>query len=66
LVHNDLTLATAVARGAIARYQRDVLPDDLYEDWAVRPRQKARQVMIDLLETCTTEAAHRGDLGSGT
>jgi DNA-binding SARP family transcriptional activator len=62
LAHNDLTLATAVARGAIARYQGDVLPDDLYEDWAERPRQNARQVMLDLLDICATEAARRGDL----
>ncbi len=62
LAHNDLTLATAVARGAMARYQGDVLPDDLYEDWAERPRQNARQVMLDLLDMCATEAARRGDL----
>lgn len=62
LVHNDPTLATSVARGAIARYQGDVLPDDLYEDWAERPRQKARQVVLDLLDMCATEAARRGDL----
>jgi DNA-binding SARP family transcriptional activator len=62
LAHNDLTLATAVGRGAIARYQGDVLPDDLYEDWAERPRQNARQVMLDLLDMCATEAARRSDL----
>jgi DNA-binding SARP family transcriptional activator/ATP/maltotriose-dependent transcriptional regulator MalT len=62
LAHNDLTLATAVARGAMARYRGDVLPDDLYEDWAERPRQNARQVMLDLLDMCATEAARRGDL----
>jgi DNA-binding SARP family transcriptional activator len=62
LAFNDLTLATAVARGAMARYQGDILPDDLYEDWADRPRQNARQVMLDLLDICATEATRRGDL----
>ncbi len=62
LAYNDLTLATAVARGAMARYQGDILPDDLYEDWADRPRQNARQVMLDLLDICATEATRRGDL----
>ena len=62
LAYNDLTLATAVARGAMARYLGDILPDDLYEDWADRPRQNARQVMLDLLDICATEATRRGDL----
>jgi DNA-binding SARP family transcriptional activator/tetratricopeptide (TPR) repeat protein len=62
LAHNDLALAVPVARGAIARYRGDVLPDDLYEDWADRPRQQARQVMLDLLDMCATETARRGDL----
>ncbi|HTW06420.1 MAG TPA: BTAD domain-containing putative transcriptional regulator [Acidimicrobiales bacterium] len=62
LVHNDLALASAVARGAIARYQGDVLPEDIYEDWAEKPRQNARQVMLDLLDMCATEASRRGDL----
>lgn len=62
LAASDLALASAVARGAMAHYHGDLLPDDLYEDWADKPRQRARQVMLDLLDLCASEAAHRGDL----
>jgi ATP/maltotriose-dependent transcriptional regulator MalT/DNA-binding SARP family transcriptional activator len=55
-------LAVAVARGAIARYRGDVLPDDPYEDWAVTPRNQARRIMLDLLDLCADAAAARGDL----
>lgn len=62
LAPTDLVVAAAVARGAMARYQGDVLPDDLYEDWAEKPRQNAKQMMLDLLDLCATDAARRGDL----
>jgi DNA-binding SARP family transcriptional activator len=62
LASHDLALATAVARGAMARWQGELLPDDLYEDWAEKPRQNVRQVMLELLDMCATEAARRGDL----
>jgi DNA-binding SARP family transcriptional activator/ATP/maltotriose-dependent transcriptional regulator MalT len=58
----DLALATALARGAMARYRGELLPDDRYEDWAERPRQQAQVVMLDLLDLCALEAARRGDL----
>lgn len=58
----DLTTATAVARGAMARYQGQLLPDDLYEDWAEIPRQEAKKVMLELLDLCARGAAARGDL----
>lgn len=62
LATNDLALATAVARGAIARYRGALLPDDPYEDWAEVPRRRAQSVMLDLLDLCAMEAARRGDL----
>jgi DNA-binding SARP family transcriptional activator len=62
LASSDPRLATAVARGAMARYRGDVLPDDPYDDWADEARQQSRQVMLDLLDLCTAEAARRGDL----
>ena len=62
LASNDLALAAAVARGAMARYRGELLPDDRYEDWAERPRQQAKLVMLDLLDLCATDAARRGDL----
>ncbi len=62
LASRDLALATAVARGAMARYRGDLLPDDRYDDWAEKPRHQARLVMLELLDLCATEAARRGDL----
>jgi DNA-binding SARP family transcriptional activator/ATP/maltotriose-dependent transcriptional regulator MalT len=62
LASKDLALATAVARGAMARYRGDLLPDDRYDDWAEKPRQQAKVVMLELLDVCATEAARRGDL----
>ncbi|HTT91654.1 MAG TPA: BTAD domain-containing putative transcriptional regulator [Acidimicrobiales bacterium] len=62
LASRDLALATAVARGAMARYRGDLLPDDRYDDWAEKPRQQAKLAMLELLDLCATEAARRGDL----
>ncbi len=62
LAATDLALATAIARGAMSRYRGELLPEDRYEDWAERPRQRARLVLLDLLDLCATEAARRGDL----
>ncbi len=62
LADSDLPLATAIARGAIARYRGELLPDDRYEDWATRQREVAQAVMLDLLDLCAIEAAERGDL----
>ncbi|HJS94878.1 MAG TPA: BTAD domain-containing putative transcriptional regulator, partial [Solirubrobacteraceae bacterium] len=54
--------AVAIARSAIARYRGDVLPHDLYEEWADAPREDARRTMLDLLDLCSAAAAQRGDL----
>ncbi|HXW80992.1 MAG TPA: BTAD domain-containing putative transcriptional regulator, partial [Acidimicrobiales bacterium] len=62
LASKDLGLATAVARGAMARYRGELLPDDRYDDWAEKARQQAKLVMLELLDLCATEAARRGDL----
>jgi DNA-binding SARP family transcriptional activator/tetratricopeptide (TPR) repeat protein len=62
LAATDLALATAIARGAISRYRGDLLPEDRYEDWAEKQRQRARLALLDLLDLCATEAARRGDL----
>jgi DNA-binding SARP family transcriptional activator len=55
-------LAVAVARAAVARYRGDVLPDDLYEEWARGPRDRARRTMLALLDLCADAATARGDL----
>lgn len=62
LAAGDLRLAAARARSAIARYHGRLLPDDLYEDWAEKPRREAESAMLDLLDLCAAEAATRGDL----
>jgi ATP/maltotriose-dependent transcriptional regulator MalT len=54
--------AVALARSAIARYRGDLLPHDLYEQWADAPREDARRTMLDLLDLCAAAAAERGDL----
>lgn len=58
----DVGPATAVATSAIARYRGDLLPDDLYEEWADEPRETTRRTMLDLLDLCAEAAARRGDL----
>jgi len=55
-------LAVAVARAAVARYRGEVLPDDLYEEWAHGPRERARRTMLQLLDLCADAATARGDL----
>jgi DNA-binding SARP family transcriptional activator len=56
------TLAVAVARSAISRYRGDLLPDDLYTEWAERPREHARRRMLELLDLCADVAVQGGDL----
>jgi DNA-binding SARP family transcriptional activator len=58
----DPTPAVAMARSAISRYRGDLLPHDLYEDWADAPREAARRTMLDLLDLCAASAAERSDL----
>jgi len=58
----DPDAALALARSAIARYRGDLLPHDLYEEWADAPRQHARRTMLELLDLCAAAAARRGDL----
>ncbi len=62
LSSGDVGAAVAVASSAIARYHGDLLPDDLYEEWADEPREAARRTMLDLLDLCAAAAARRGDL----
>ena len=62
LAGSDVALAATVARGVVARYRGDALVEDLYEDWAEGPRERARQLMLDLLDLCEKDAAQRGDL----
>jgi ATP/maltotriose-dependent transcriptional regulator MalT len=61
-LRGDPAAAVAVARSAIARYRGDVLPHDLYEEWATTARDDARRTMLELLDLCAEAAAQRGDL----
>jgi DNA-binding SARP family transcriptional activator len=58
----DPAAAAAMARSAIAQYRGDLLPHDLYEEWADTPRVQARGTMLELLDLCAAAAAERGDL----
>lgn len=58
----DRDAALALARSAIARYRGELLPHDLYEEWADVPREEARRTMLELLDLCAAMAAERGDL----
>lgn len=62
LAVEDPALAAVVARGAIARYRGDLLPEDRYEMWVESPRERARGTLVDLLQLCAREASKRGDL----
>ena len=62
LAASEPSLAAAIARGAIALYRGDLLPDDPFEDWVEPHRIDARDAMLDLLALCVAEAAERGDL----
>ncbi|HMK97686.1 MAG TPA: BTAD domain-containing putative transcriptional regulator [Acidimicrobiales bacterium] len=62
LATNDLPLAAAMAKGAMVTYRGEVLPEDRYEDWAEKVRERARSTMLDLLDLCAQDAVARGDL----
>jgi len=62
LARTDLREAASVARAVLTRYEGELLPDDIYEDWAELPRERARRAMLEMFEICSTEAAQRGDL----
>jgi DNA-binding SARP family transcriptional activator len=58
----DRAAAVAMAHSAVARYRGELLPDDLYEEWADAPRKRARGAMLDLLDLCAEVAVQHGDL----
>ncbi len=58
----DPDAALALARSAISRYRGELLPHDLYEQWADAPREQARRTVLELLDLCAAAAARRGDL----
>lgn len=53
--------APALGSSALGLYGGVLLPGDLYADWAVAPREKARSLYLRLLDLLAQEAASRGD-----
>ena len=56
------SLAVAVASSAMARYRGDLLPEDPYEPWLERPRDRAKRIALELLDLSSDIATDRGDL----
>jgi predicted ATPase len=50
-------------RAAAAAYTGDLLPEDRFEDWAVRPREELRENFCDLLVDLADSAAAAGVAG---
>ena len=51
---------------AVSLYVGDLLPMDLYADWASMPREHYRQLYIDVLTTLATQYEQRGQLSEAT
>jgi DNA-binding SARP family transcriptional activator len=51
----------ALARPALARYRGELLPDDRYEAWAARPRERLRGLYLELLDLIAVDAEQRGE-----
>ncbi len=49
------------ARLAIALYAGELLPGDMYEDWAAGPRERAKRQFLSLLDLVADDAVARGD-----
>jgi DNA-binding SARP family transcriptional activator len=49
---------------AEVRYRGDVLPEDIYEDWAVPFREEARVAYVSVATTLLRKAVARGDAAS--
>jgi DNA-binding SARP family transcriptional activator len=50
-----------LARQALALHGGPLLPDDLYTDWTISARERARRLQLDLLDLLAADAEGRGD-----
>lgn len=50
------------AKAALARHDGELLPEDLYREWAVAPRERARAYRLALLDAVAEDAAAAGDV----
>ncbi len=53
--------ALPALRAAIAAYAGDLLPEDRFEDWAVRRREELRESVCDLLVDAAEQSAEEAD-----
>ena len=51
----------SAARGALARYAGDLLPEDLYADWTVARRETLHTLFLDLLDLLAAHYVRHGD-----
>jgi DNA-binding SARP family transcriptional activator/ATP/maltotriose-dependent transcriptional regulator MalT len=58
----DPAARPGLARGALARYPGELLPQDRYEPWATAPRERLRRRSLELLDLLVEDAAERGEI----
>ncbi|MEQ1698827.1 MAG: AAA family ATPase [Ilumatobacteraceae bacterium] len=54
-----------MARLALGAYAGDLLPADVYEDWAAAPRERLRRRYLSLIDIVADDSFARGDLDEG-
>lgn len=54
-----------MARLALGAYAGDLLPGDVYEDWAAAPRERLRRRYLSLIDIVAEDSFARGDLDEG-
>lgn len=54
-----------MARLALGAYSGDLLPGDVYEDWAAAPRERLRRRHLSLIDIVADDSFARGDLDEG-
>jgi DNA-binding SARP family transcriptional activator len=52
----------ALAKRALACHDGELLPEDLYREWATVPRERARALRLALLDAVAEDAAAAGDV----
>jgi DNA-binding SARP family transcriptional activator/ATP/maltotriose-dependent transcriptional regulator MalT len=58
----DPAARPGLARGALARYPGELLPQDRYESWATAPRERLRRRSLELLDLLVEDASERGEI----
>jgi DNA-binding SARP family transcriptional activator/tetratricopeptide (TPR) repeat protein len=64
LAAGRLADAEAVLSSAEARYVGDLLPEDAFADWAIRAREEARGLYLQVARSVADIASRRGDEGA--